>query len=303
MPDVNISYKGESIASMDESGSKTLNTQGKYCEDNITVQYTDPEKPTQTKSVKTSESAQTVPPDSGNVLSSVSVGAITSNYVGTGVTRKAAATYTPTTTDQTIAASQYLTGAQTVKGDANLVAANIKEGVSIFGVQGSHSGGITPSGTISITENGTKDVTNYASASVNVDIHTTVVSLSSNVTAGNATLLSGNAFVKANYANDNFFCGFMLVDTSGDTSGSYFTGGIAANFYTHLNRYFLTFGGSGTSLKTWSVAGVAYKASANYTGKGYGHIHAASRGNLVAHAPSSYTIKAGKYAVFYGVAG
>ena len=34
MPDVNILYKGESIASMDESGSKTLNTQDKYCEDN-----------------------------------------------------------------------------------------------------------------------------------------------------------------------------------------------------------------------------------------------------------------------------
>ena len=141
MADVNISYKGSSIATMDESGSKTLNTQGKYCEDNITVQYTDPEKPTQTKSVTPSESAQAVTPDSGKVLSSVSVSAIPSNYVGTAVTRKAAATYTPTTTDQTIAASQYLTGAQTVKGDANLVAANIKEGVSIFGVQGTHSGG------------------------------------------------------------------------------------------------------------------------------------------------------------------
>lgn len=141
MADVNISYKGSPIATMDASGSKTLNTQGKYCEDNITIQYTDPEKPTQTKSVTPSESAQTVTPDSGKVLSSVSVDAIPSNYVGTGVTRKAAATYTPTTTDQTIAASQYLTGAQTVKGDANLVAANIKEGVSIFGVQGTHSGG------------------------------------------------------------------------------------------------------------------------------------------------------------------
>lgn len=141
MPDVNITYKGESIASMDASGTKTLNTQGKYCEGDIIVQYVDPEKPTQTKSVTPTESAQTVTPDSGKVLSSVSVGAIPSNYVGTGVTRKAAQTYTPTTTDQTIAAGQYLTGAQTVKGDANLVAANIKDGVTIFGVQGSHRTG------------------------------------------------------------------------------------------------------------------------------------------------------------------
>lgn len=57
------------------------------------------------------------------------------------LTAKAAATYTPGTTDQTISAERYLTGAQTVKGDANLVAANIKNGVTIFGVTGSHQGG------------------------------------------------------------------------------------------------------------------------------------------------------------------
>lgn len=166
MADVNITYKGASIATMDASGSKTLNTQGKYCEGDITVQYTDPEKPTQTKSVTPTETAQTVTPDSGKVLSSVSVGAIPSNYVGSGVTRKAAQTYTPTTTDQTIAANQYLAGAQTVKGDVNLVAGNIKDGVTIFGVQGTHSGGSTPTGAITITENGTYDVTDKASAVV-----------------------------------------------------------------------------------------------------------------------------------------
>lgn len=53
------------------------------------------------------------------------------------VTTKGAQTYTPTTSNQTIAASTYLTGAQTIDGDANLVAANIKSGVSIFGVAGS----------------------------------------------------------------------------------------------------------------------------------------------------------------------
>ena len=52
---------------------------------------------------------------------------------------KAAQTYTPTTSDQTIAAGQYLIGAQTVKGDANLLPVNIAQGVSIFGVQGSLS--------------------------------------------------------------------------------------------------------------------------------------------------------------------
>ena len=49
---------------------------------------------------------------------------------------KAAETFTPTTSDQTIAANQYLSGAQTIKGDANLVSANILKNVTIFGVTG-----------------------------------------------------------------------------------------------------------------------------------------------------------------------
>lgn len=56
------------------------------------------------------------------------------------ITTKAAATYTPTTSNQTISANQYLTGAQTIKGDANLLAKNIKNGVSIFGVTGGYHG-------------------------------------------------------------------------------------------------------------------------------------------------------------------
>ena len=53
-----------------------------------------------------------------------------------------AKTVTPGTTNQTaVASGRYTTGAVTVKGDANLKAENIAEGVSIFGVQGTHSGG------------------------------------------------------------------------------------------------------------------------------------------------------------------
>ena len=51
-----------------------------------------------------------------------------------------AQTITPGTSDKTIASGRYLTGTQTIKGDANLVAGNIKSGVSIFGVAGTYEG-------------------------------------------------------------------------------------------------------------------------------------------------------------------
>lgn len=57
------------------------------------------------------------------------------------LTVQAAQTITPGTSNKTIAAGRYLTGTQTIKGDSNLVAGNIKKGVSVFGVAGSYEGG------------------------------------------------------------------------------------------------------------------------------------------------------------------
>lgn len=59
------------------------------------------------------------------------------------VTTKAAATITPGTSDQTIASGTYLTGTQTISGDADLIASNIKTGVGIFGVTGTYTADAT----------------------------------------------------------------------------------------------------------------------------------------------------------------
>lgn len=71
----------------------------------------------------------------------------TAGYVAAGtktgtkqLTTQAAQTITPGTSNKTIASGRYLTGTQTIKGDANLVAGNIKSGVSIFGVTGNFEG-------------------------------------------------------------------------------------------------------------------------------------------------------------------
>lgn len=119
----------------------------------------------QSKTVSPSESAQTVKADNGyDGLSQVTVNAISSTYIGSDVTKKSAATYIPKTTDQSIASGQYLSGTQTIKGDANLVAGNIKSGVSIFGVTGTYTGGGSSGGS------GNNNVEAYAVTSTNPSV-------------------------------------------------------------------------------------------------------------------------------------
>ena len=91
----------------------------------------------------------------GNTLIDLSADTVAANKMLAGITghdkagnpitgnipSQAAQTITPGTADKTIAAGKYLSGKQTIKGDANLKAANIAKGVSIFGVTGTHEGG------------------------------------------------------------------------------------------------------------------------------------------------------------------
>jgi len=68
----------------------------------------------------------------GDMLNGVkAIGA--SGEVTGNISSKAAATYTPSGSSQTIAASQYLSGAQTIEAVvcANLTAGNIKSGVTV----------------------------------------------------------------------------------------------------------------------------------------------------------------------------
>ena len=91
------------------------------------------------KTVTPSTSSQTAVASGVYTTGAVTVAAIPSTYVKPSAT-KGATTYTPNTSNQTIAAGTYCSGAQTIKGDANLVASNIKKGTSIFGVSGSYEG-------------------------------------------------------------------------------------------------------------------------------------------------------------------
>ena len=150
------------VTAYDKSGEKITGTMEQAADPTL-----------QAKTVTPTTSSQTVKPDSGyDGLSQVTVSAMptatqatpsitvssaglitakatqSAGYVASGtkqatkqLTTQAAKTVTPTTSDQTaVASGRYTTGAITVKGDSNLVAGNIKSGVSIFGVAGTYEG-------------------------------------------------------------------------------------------------------------------------------------------------------------------
>lgn len=112
---------GNIIVSAVPTETKSITANGTYTPSNgkyfssVNVNVVGDAFDTQSKSVTPTESEQIVTPDAGyDGLSSVTVGAISSTYVGSGVTRKSADTITPSESTQTIAANQYLAGIQTI---------------------------------------------------------------------------------------------------------------------------------------------------------------------------------------------
>lgn len=144
----------------------------------------------QTKSVNPSESQQTIAPDTGyDGLSSVTVGAISSSYVGSGIDQN-------DSTDLTVSGATVIVPSGYYASNASKSVANGTAGTPTAskGAVSNHTITVTPSvtntsgyitggtingtgvsvsaselvsGTLSITSSGTKDVTNYASVSVN----------------------------------------------------------------------------------------------------------------------------------------
>lgn len=119
------------------------------------------------------------------------------------LTTQAAKTVTPGTTNQTaVASGRYTTGDVKVAGDANLVPENIAEGVSIFGVAGTHSGG-TQLESVSLSVNATYGLYHSLYYYSIVDGYT--------ITSGDVT----------DCLKDSIVCFKTAVDTDIEISGDY----------------------------------------------------------------------------------
>lgn len=80
------------------------------------------------------------PASSSDLLSGKQMINESGEIVNGSMPTRSAQTITPGINNQTIAAGQYLSGAQTVLGDSDLQASNIRSGVSIFNVAGTFTG-------------------------------------------------------------------------------------------------------------------------------------------------------------------
>lgn len=144
------------------------------------------------------------------------------------LTTQAAQTITPGTSDKTIGSGTYLTGTQTIAGDANLVSSNIAEGVSIFGVTGSYAG--VPGVKLTVTRTGTSGT---LTASVGSDVNFIVITrdISSGVPTGGYQVIH-----LVQYFDDSGNRTGVLVATDG--AGDTVTMALGSNVNTtHLQVY------------------------------------------------------------------
>ena len=172
----------------------------------------------QTKSATPTETAQTITPDSGyDGLSQVSVGAISSNYVGTGITRRSSADLTASGTTVTVPSGYY--------------AEQASKSVSIKNVQAymgyatvNSTSYVDTTVTITVAKTGTYNVSWMGYRNRNSGTHGS--QLYKNGTAvGSASTTYLNTYGQyVNLTNQTFAEGDVLVVRARSSSTTYYTG-------------------------------------------------------------------------------
>ena len=160
---------------------------------------------------------------------------------------RGAQTITPGTTAQTIQSGVYLTGSQTIEGDPDLVAENIRDGFSIFGVIGTYKGASLPS----LTNPG--DASDLLSGRQLIDENGEIVNGSMvNRGAVSRTLDAGDSYtIQAGYHNGS---GQITASSlSSQTPGTATASDIASGETAWVNGVRITGTATGTSIQTASI--------------------------------------------------
>lgn len=215
-----------------KSAGVVLKTQGKYCDKDITVVPTLEEK-----SVTPTESAQEITPSDGKCgISKVNVGAVQTETK----------TITPTTSQQTFTptsgkyfkqvicqAIQAYQGTATPSQSEQIFNPTSGKYFSSFKVAAIPSDYVKPSGTLQITDNGTKDVTNYKNVNVNVPTASAVEEVAT-ASAMDALLVEANVgkyykftgTTDSNYTNGDLYLVEVGAVSSGYTVSYILSGGM-----------------------------------------------------------------------------
>lgn len=234
------------------SGTKSITSNGTgidvkdYEFANVAVPSGSPNLQTKTKSYTPTETAQSedVTPDAGyDGLDkvSVSVGAISSNYVGSGVARKSSSDLTASGATVSVPAGYYESNASKAVSSGTAGTPTASKGTvsnhaisvtpSVTNTAGYISGGTKTgtavsvsaselvSGTLNISSSGTKDVTNYASASVpsgSATAPSSISGTSATVSTGTNTL----TLTKTVSVTPSVTAGYVASGTAGNSSVS-----------------------------------------------------------------------------------
>lgn len=140
-----------------------------------------------------------------------------------------AKTYIPTTEDQHFEPGCYITGVQTIKGDANLISGNIKKGVTIFNVEGSleSAGGIDTSDATAAENDILSGKTAYVNGGKITGVIESLEATTYTPSTENQVILSGKylggdqtILGDANLIPENIKSGISIFNVAGTYSGS-----------------------------------------------------------------------------------
>lgn len=217
--------------------------------------------------VTPTESSQTIGGTNYMMEGAVTVNAIPSNYVGSGITSRSSTDLTASNLTVTAPSGYYSSSASKTLTDANLVAGNIKKDVSIFGVTGSYEG--SSSGMVIATASTTLNAasTSISFTGLSGDPTSFVICSSADLTTGGtkaaAVVFDGTNVIGQTITSQVTYDG---TNFSKSYNGGTLTVSGTASFQANTYTLVYTYGGTSANLGTADVQVGSGATSITFTG-------------------------------------